>query len=272
MDGNWIIFRLKDQQFAIAADYVREMVSVSNMTHIPQMPEYVRGVMKLRSDTIPLFDLRILLGMDSAAAETEKLIATLHQREQDHLNWIKELETSIQENREFKLTTDPTKCAFGKWYYSFKTDNLLLKSHLQQFDQPHRDIHQLGIIARKLAAEKKKDEALELITRNKNTKLKYLLQLFSELYVQLASNSREIALIVHIEDKEVALAVDSVVSVETLLANSTEKLQNLFGSSIESLVPDIGKRKNDLGLVMLMDAKMLFSDTLWPKQALPKAQ
>lgn len=39
----------------------------------------------------------------------------LAERETDHVNWINELERSVQEKRKFTLTTDPYKCAFGKW-------------------------------------------------------------------------------------------------------------------------------------------------------------
>lgn len=35
----------------------------------------------------------------------------MRQREQDHLRWVNELRTSIQERRPFTLTTDPHACA-----------------------------------------------------------------------------------------------------------------------------------------------------------------
>jgi hypothetical protein len=95
---------------------VRELVMVSEVASIPNMPDFVRGAINLRGRVMPLVDLRKRLGMVSATEETSELIRLMMQREQDHKNWLAELEACVRESREFKLTTDPHTCAFGKWY------------------------------------------------------------------------------------------------------------------------------------------------------------
>jgi len=43
--------------------------------------------------------------------------------------------------KEFKKQLDSTKCDFGKWYYSFKTDDPELKEILASLEDPHKDLH-----------------------------------------------------------------------------------------------------------------------------------
>ena len=136
-----MIFRLQGEQFAVSTNHVREMVAMTKVVTVPRAPHYIRGVINLRGQVIPVIDLRLRMGMTSLVDEAEDLIALLDQREQDHKNWIAELESSVRERREFKLATDPHKCAFGKWYDNYKSDNRVLANCLTKFDEPHQKIN-----------------------------------------------------------------------------------------------------------------------------------
>jgi purine-binding chemotaxis protein CheW len=82
------------------------------------------------------------MGLTSAVEETESFCALMQQREQDHRNWLNELEAS---SRPFTLATDPHQCAFGKWYDKFKAENAWVAALLKKFDVPHRQIHGMAI-------------------------------------------------------------------------------------------------------------------------------
>ena len=135
-DMPWVILRLQDQPFAVSSINVREMVVMPQITSLPQVPPYIRGVINLRGKVLPVFDLRLGLGMSSLMDEVKDLINHLNQREEDHKNWLAELESSAKERREFNLATDPHKCAFGKWYDNFITDNRILANCLKNSMNP----------------------------------------------------------------------------------------------------------------------------------------
>ena len=80
------------------------------------MPPEIRGVINLRGKVMQLIDLRVKLGLPSAKAEFDELIQLLHDREQDHHNWLTELEACVRERRPFKMAKDPHACKFGLWY------------------------------------------------------------------------------------------------------------------------------------------------------------
>jgi len=83
------------------------------------------------------------------------LAALLAKRWIDHLEWIKELGTSIVTNTPFKGGVDHQKCTFGKWYASYKATNPEFKKLLSQWDSPHKLLHSsAGKIVKAMEQEK----------------------------------------------------------------------------------------------------------------------
>ncbi len=56
-------FRLGKEDFAIQVLKVREIVGIQDITSVPQMPGYVKGVINLRGKVIPVVDLRLKFGL-----------------------------------------------------------------------------------------------------------------------------------------------------------------------------------------------------------------
>jgi purine-binding chemotaxis protein CheW len=61
--GKHLVFRLGEEQFAIQVQKVREIMGVQNITHVPQTPAHVKGVINLRGKVIPVVDLRLKFAM-----------------------------------------------------------------------------------------------------------------------------------------------------------------------------------------------------------------
>lgn len=59
----WVIFSVGGERFGAPALSVQTMVSMPKVAAIPQTPDYVRGVINLRGQTLALIDLRLRLGM-----------------------------------------------------------------------------------------------------------------------------------------------------------------------------------------------------------------
>lgn len=61
--GKYLTFGLGNEEFAIQVLGVREIMGVQEITAVPQMPGYVKGVLNLRGKVIPVVDLRLKFGM-----------------------------------------------------------------------------------------------------------------------------------------------------------------------------------------------------------------
>lgn len=61
--GKYLTFRLASEEYGLEILKVQEIISLLEVTHIPQVPKFVRGVINLRGKIIPIVDLRLKFGM-----------------------------------------------------------------------------------------------------------------------------------------------------------------------------------------------------------------
>ena len=257
----WVIFRLLEQKFAVSAKQVKEMVKMPTVIPVPKAPDYFRGVINLRSKVIPVIDLRVKMGMPSFQKEIQGLIDLLTQREQDHKNWIAELESSVKEKREFKLATDPHKCAFGKWYDTFTTENRILGTCLKKFDVPHKKIHSIAVDVKNKENKNDFKAAFKIIEKTKQDELAQMILLFEEARTLISDDQKEIALVLENSDHYVALAVDAIETIEKLSLADIEDMPQLITTQADDIISAIGKRENEKGLVQLLEVASFFEDT-----------
>jgi purine-binding chemotaxis protein CheW len=60
---------LADESYGIAVLKVREIIRLQKITPVPQMPDFVKGVINLRGRVIPVIDLRLKFGLPAAVTE-----------------------------------------------------------------------------------------------------------------------------------------------------------------------------------------------------------
>jgi purine-binding chemotaxis protein CheW len=60
--SDFISFAIGDEQYGVDIMAVREIKGWSNVTHLPNQPDYVRGVLNLRGVMVPIVDLRCRFG------------------------------------------------------------------------------------------------------------------------------------------------------------------------------------------------------------------
>lgn len=252
-DIPWVVFRLQDHHFAIPASVVQEMVATPDLTPVPSAPPYVRGMINLRGRVMPLIDLRQRMRMESSAEAMERFVEMLDQREQEHKNWLAELENSVRDKRKFTLTTDPHKCAFGQWFDSFETDNFELMGIIQKFDRPHRRIHAIAQEVEQDVDGGRVDHAYGMIQRTRDGALARMVELFSEVRQAVKKTRREIAMVMERGGRDVALAVDAVESVEMIDPATIEAAHESITGAADQFVTQVGRRAENDQMVLILD-------------------
>jgi purine-binding chemotaxis protein CheW len=61
--GKYLTFALGAEEYGVPVLKVREIINVVDITHVPQVPPHVRGVINLRGKVIPVIDLRAKFGL-----------------------------------------------------------------------------------------------------------------------------------------------------------------------------------------------------------------
>lgn len=65
LGGKYLTFALGAEEYGLPVLKVREIIKVMDITQVPQVPGYVRGVINLRGKVIPVIDLRLKFGLPS---------------------------------------------------------------------------------------------------------------------------------------------------------------------------------------------------------------
>jgi len=82
-----VTFRIAKEEFAFEMEHVREILRVQAPKQVPDVPDYVLGVLTVRGQILPIVDLRRLLHQPSLAEEFEGSCRTI--REQ-YERWIEQ--------------------------------------------------------------------------------------------------------------------------------------------------------------------------------------
>ncbi len=67
--GKYLTVVLENEAYGIAVLKVREIIRMQKITPIPQMPDFVKGVINLRGRVVPVIDLRVKFGLQASYAE-----------------------------------------------------------------------------------------------------------------------------------------------------------------------------------------------------------
>ncbi|MDA8431795.1 MAG: chemotaxis protein CheW, partial [Nitrospiraceae bacterium] len=68
----YLTFKLGDEVFAIEISKVREVLDFTAITKVPRTPDFMRGVINLRGNVVPVVDMRLKFGM----TKTENTVNT----------------------------------------------------------------------------------------------------------------------------------------------------------------------------------------------------
>ena len=76
--SQFLTFHLADQEYGVDILSVREIRGWSGATTLPNVPNYVRGVINLRGEVVPIIDLRERFGLESAEYGSATVVIVLN--------------------------------------------------------------------------------------------------------------------------------------------------------------------------------------------------
>lgn len=77
-EGKYLTFALGHEEYGLEILGVREIIGLMDITAVPQVPEYVKGVINLRGKVIPVIDLRLKFRMPRIDYTNETCIIVLN--------------------------------------------------------------------------------------------------------------------------------------------------------------------------------------------------
>jgi|SRR5690625_4297563 len=86
--GQYLTFTLGDEMFGAGIQQVREIIEYSNITTVPMMPSFVKGVINLRGSVVPVIDLSARFGRATTEVARRTCIVVF---EVEHEGMLQEL-------------------------------------------------------------------------------------------------------------------------------------------------------------------------------------
>lgn len=59
----FIVVKIGEEQYGINIKYIENIVRMQHITRVPQVPAYLKGVINLRGEVIPVMSLRLKMGL-----------------------------------------------------------------------------------------------------------------------------------------------------------------------------------------------------------------
>ncbi len=79
-EGKYLTFALASEEYGVEILKVREIIGYIDVTAVPQTPYYVKGVINLRGQVIPVVDLRTKFGMETTDVTDQTCIIVVEIR------------------------------------------------------------------------------------------------------------------------------------------------------------------------------------------------
>jgi purine-binding chemotaxis protein CheW len=108
-----LTFKLDDEVFAIEIARVREVLEYTQLTKVPRTPDFLRGVINLRGNVIPVVDLRRMFSMGSTEASVNACIIIVEVEMDGEQMILGVLADSVQEVLELPRTQIEKPPKFG---------------------------------------------------------------------------------------------------------------------------------------------------------------
>jgi chemotaxis signal transduction protein len=264
----YVVVEINHNLYGMSTESTVELMSadMTQITRVPQSPDFITGVINHRGTIIPVIDMRSLLGFEPRSAEAEKLTATFNQLKKDHVEWLDALQDAVYKDLEFTKATDPTKCNFGKWYESIidgsspmsamAQGDPILKALIERFDAPHRKIHSIAEQVLRLNQEGKQEEAVKIISAVRDTDLALMCELFDQILVAIVSKLDSMMVITEVGSRKTAIAVDGVSFVADCKDESIEPLPDTAENTefLSGLV-----HQSDGSYILITDLKHIYN-------------
>lgn len=93
----FLTYRLGEEIFALEISKVREVLDFTTITKVPRTPEFMRGVINLRGNVVPVVDLRLKFGMTATEQTVNTCIIIVEVEMDGETTILGALADSVQE-------------------------------------------------------------------------------------------------------------------------------------------------------------------------------
>lgn len=84
----YIVIRFGEEQYGIDIRYIDNIVRMQHITRVPKMPAYLRGVINLRGEVIPVISMRLKMGLETDEITKASRIIVVKLEQEGNMGFI----------------------------------------------------------------------------------------------------------------------------------------------------------------------------------------
>ncbi len=96
LENKYLMCKLGNEVYGINIQHVTDIIELQKITEVPDMPDYVKGVINLRGQVIPVIDLRLRFRMEAREYD-DRTVITVVQMKKNSIGFIIDTATEVQE-------------------------------------------------------------------------------------------------------------------------------------------------------------------------------
>lgn len=112
--GKYLSFKLGDETYALEITKVKEITAIVNVTGVPNVPDYFRGVINLHGSILPVIDLRLKFRMEAAEDTNQTCIIVVQHETGEFLHVVGFVVDSVSEFVDLRTAEMEPPPAFGR--------------------------------------------------------------------------------------------------------------------------------------------------------------
>jgi purine-binding chemotaxis protein CheW len=93
----FLTFRIGNENYGLELSQTREIIEYSGITQVPLMPNFLRGVINLRGEVVPVIDLAVRLGRKSIEVQRRTCIIVVELTNNDEHHVLGLLADAVSE-------------------------------------------------------------------------------------------------------------------------------------------------------------------------------
>ncbi len=133
-----VSFNVGKDEYAFDIARVREILKVTEITAVPNVPDYVLGLFTIRNRLLPIIDLRGLLGLPRLISERHSLIDRAIVEEQ---SWAEKLKSAVNTHSHFAGVLSAKKTAFGAWLERYNTSSVEVEKTVKELKRKRAKLY-----------------------------------------------------------------------------------------------------------------------------------
>jgi len=251
-----VSFRVADDEYGFDIAKVQEILRLSDITSVPNVPSYVKGLFTIRNNLLPILDLREMLGLPTLISDRNEVI---DKAVKEHSEWVKNLKHVLDAEKHFTGGVNAKETPFGLWLENYKTSSVELEAIVKRLKKARANLYSTGSRILDTRTEDKAS-AISLFNEKVQSLLSIVLDILSQFKESVSQHILEDQRALVVESDTMTIGylvdwVDEVIRVPRSVIDETP----FIASSDRKELKAVAKLEKGERLIMIMDESALVS-------------